>query len=144
MIETDGMGEVFLSRLREMKLKLNGFRSGSKSMKPDQYYNLKTEAWFYARDLFEEGKVSIPDDQKLINQLAAVKYEVRDSGGRLKIESKKDMKLKMGGSPDRADAVIIALWCSKFLRDPERDFARSKGLPRNPRGNSYGWQTHTT
>jgi len=137
MIETDGMGEVFLSRLREMGLKLRGFKSGSKSAHPDQYYNLKTEAWFYARDLFEEGLVSIPDDTRLINQLAACKYEVRDSGGKLKIESKKTMKGKMGGSPDRADAVIVTLWCNKFQRDPKRDFARrvAKKIRRNP----YGW-----
>ena len=139
MVETDGMGEVFLSRLREMGLKLKGFKSGSKSSRPEQYYNLKTEAWFYARDLFEEGKVSIPDDARLINQLASCKYEIRDSGGKLKIESKKTMKQKMGGSPDRADAVIVALWCSKFQRDPKRDFARSR-MNKPKRGNSYGWK----
>ena len=139
MVETDGMGEVFLSRLKEMGIKLKGFKAGSKSAKPDQYYNLKTEAWFFARDLFEEGKVSIPDDDRLINQLASCKYEIRDSGGKLKIESKKDMKQKMGGSPDRADAVIVALWCSKFQRDPKRDFARSI-MNKPKRGNSYGWK----
>jgi len=139
MIETDGMGEVFLSRLREMGLKLRGFKSGSKSSHPDQYYNLKTEAWFYARDQFEEGLVSIPDDARLINQLSSCKYEVRDSGGKLKIESKKDMKQKMGGSPDRADAVIVALWCSRFQRDPKRDFAR-RVVQKATRNNSYGWK----
>ena len=140
MIETDGMGEVFLSRLKELGLKLRGFKSGSKSSHPDQYYNLKTEAWFYVRDLFEEGLVSIPDDPKLINQLAACKYEVRDSGGKLKIESKKDMKRKMGGSPDRADAVIVTLWCNKSQRDPKRDFAR-RVKRAVKRSNSYGWKT---
>jgi len=147
MVETDGMGEIFLSRLREMGIKASGFRSGSKSSKPDKYYNLKTEAWFYVRGLFEDGKVSIPKDDKLINQLCATTYEIRDSGGKLKITSKKDMKGKMGGSPDRADALIVALWCGKFMRDSSRDFTRGNSSRGNQmhhllNGSSkdgYGW-----
>jgi len=144
LVETDGMGEIFLSRLRAMGIKATPFKSGGNSLVSDKdvYYNLKTEAWFYARTLFEDGEVSIPDDKQLINQLASVKYEVREAGGKLKIESKKDMSKKMGNSPDRADAVVIALWAAKGMRDPVRDFDRRRQPPK-VRENSYGWQTHT-
>ncbi len=140
LIETDGMGEVFLSRLRAMGIKATPFKSGSSASNKEVYYNLKTEAYFYVRSLFEDGNVSIPDDRQLINQLAAIKYEIREAGGKLKIESKKDMSKKTGHSPDRADAVVIALWAAKGLRDPKRDFARRRTLPNTQRTDSYGWE----
>ena len=142
LIEIDGMGKIFLQRLKGMGVKASEFRSGGNKFVSDKemYYNHKTEAYFYARGLFEDGLVSIPDDKMLINQLASIKYEIRESHGKLKIESKDKMSKKMGNSPDRADAVIIALWAAKGMRDPKRDFARKKSAPVTPRGNSYGWK----
>ena len=144
LIEEDGLGAVFLSRLRAMGIKAQPYRSGGNKnvAQKEVYYNHKTEAWFYVRSLFEDGLVSIPDDKKLINQLASVKYEIGESGGKLKIESKKRMSKKMGNSPDRADAVVIALWAAKGLRDPARDFARKRQPIKPVRDNSYGWKTH--
>jgi len=48
-----------------------------------------------------------PDDDKLAAQLGSIKWGI-DSRGRIKIESKDDMRKRGLPSPDRADAMAIA------------------------------------
>ena len=50
---------------------------------------------------------STPDDDKLAAQLGSIKWGI-DSRGRIKIESKDDMRKRGLPSPDRADAMAIA------------------------------------
>jgi hypothetical protein len=60
------------------------------------------------RELFEAGEIDIdPDDDKLAAQLGSIKWTV-DSRGRIKIESKDDMRKRGMPSPDRADTVAMA------------------------------------
>jgi hypothetical protein len=59
------------------------------------------------RELFEQGEIDIdPDDDKLAAQLGSIKWGI-DSRGRIKIESKDDMRKRCLLSPDRADAMAI-------------------------------------
>jgi phage terminase large subunit len=51
--------------------------------------------------------VQLPDDQDLIAQLSVRRYQI-NSDGRIKLESKKEMKARGLKSPDRAEAVIMA------------------------------------
>jgi hypothetical protein len=56
----------------------------------------------------EQGEIDIdPDDDKLAAQLGSIKWGI-DSRGRIKIESKDDMRKRGLPSPDRADAMAIA------------------------------------
>jgi hypothetical protein len=60
------------------------------------------------RERFEQGEIDIdPDDDKLAAQLRSIKWGI-DSRGRIKIESKHDLRERGPPSPDRADAVAIA------------------------------------
>ena len=60
------------------------------------------------RERFEQGEVDIdPDDDKLAAQLGSIKWGI-DSRGRIKIESKDDMRKRGMRSPDRADTVAMA------------------------------------
>jgi hypothetical protein len=53
------------------------------------------------------GEIDIdPDDDKLAAQLGSIKWGI-DSRGRIKIESKDDMRKRCLPSPDRADAMAI-------------------------------------
>ena len=47
-------------------------------------------------------------DEETIGQLSNILYEV-DSQGRMKIESKEDARKRGVTSPDRADALMLAL-----------------------------------
>jgi hypothetical protein len=70
-----------------------------------KYERLRDELWFRARDWFSARDCSMPPDQELVAELAAPKYDVRASG-KLKVESKDDMKARGRRSPDLADAFI--------------------------------------
>jgi len=60
------------------------------------------------RERFEQGEVDIdPDDDKLAAQLGSIKWGI-DSRGRIKIESKDEMRKRGFPSPDRADAMAMA------------------------------------
>ena len=57
---------------------------------------------------FEQSEIDIdPDDDKLAAQLGSIKWGI-DSRGRIKIESKDDMRKRGLPSPARADAMVIA------------------------------------
>ena len=49
----------------------------------------------------------MPDDQTLISELTAIRYKYL-SNGKLKIESKDEMKRRGQRSPDLADAFVLS------------------------------------
>jgi hypothetical protein len=119
-IDEIGVGGGVVDRVQELVdssktlrgIKVIGVNSASSAKSANRYINLRAEMWDYAKDLFEQGLVNIPDDQKLIDQLCAVKYDFK--GGRMKIQSKDDIKKEIQESPDRADALVQALY---YLKD---------------------------
>jgi len=72
-----------------------------------KFFQRRDELWWKMRERFEKGTISIPEDEILINQISDIKYG--PIGGRIKVESKKDMKRRGVGSPDRADALMMTL-----------------------------------
>ena len=55
---------------------------------------------------FRAGAISIPRDEALIEELAALKYQ-HTSRGQIKMESKDEMKRRGMASPDRADMLAM-------------------------------------
>ena len=140
-VDDAALGGGVTDRLREQDEHVLPVNGGSSSSS-EKFVNLKTEMWWYARELFREGKVSILNDPILIRQLGIVKHHYR-SNGKIIIEAKDEVKKRLGRSPDRADALILMLWGARFIRDKARDFSRRfKPLPeiKNP----YGWSYHVT
>ncbi len=80
-----------------------------KSSDSERYHNLRAELWWGLRERLNPEKelIALPPDDELLSELASVKYKV-DARGAIQIESKEDMKKRLGHSPDRADAVVLA------------------------------------
>ncbi len=53
----------------------------------------------------ERGEVSLPDDDDLRADLSALRY-VFTQDGRIQLESKDDVRKRLGRSPDRGDALV--------------------------------------
>jgi len=122
-IDDDGLGGGVTDRLREInRQKRLGYtiipiKNGAKAKDPDHYYNRAAEMWDNLRELLDEnfskflqgepGVIELPKDDILIKQLSNRKYRI-DSKGRIELESKDQMKKRIGESPDRADAVIYS------------------------------------
>lgn len=76
----------------------------SKKAKKD-YYNVRAEAGFMVRDMFEQGEIDI-EDEELGVQAANLKYGF--SQGRYLLEEKDKFKDRLRESPDELDSLIVA------------------------------------
>jgi hypothetical protein len=118
-VDSDGLGEGVASMLREQldeadKWVVISVKGSEKPTNPkSDYANKRAEMWFYCRDLVVEGRVQIPDDLGLKEELSEVEYTY-SSSGKIQLERKKDVKERLGRSPDRADAFVYAVWGTRF------------------------------
>lgn len=79
-----------------------------KAARSDKFVNQRAELWWNLREQIRTQTISLPDDEVLKTQLSSPKYEF-DNKGRYKVEPKKDMKARGLMSPDRAEAVMLAV-----------------------------------
>ncbi|MFA5695993.1 MAG: hypothetical protein WC917_00810 [Bacilli bacterium] len=126
----DRLYEVLNSSLREDKIghRVVDVQFGRKADEFKRFYNHRAEVYWHLRErLRPDGqkwnKIRIPNDDVLKAQLSAIKFSYA-SDGRIKIETKDEMKVRGLKSPDEADALAIACW----LNRPEKP----KELTENP------------
>jgi len=74
---------------------------------PDKYPNLRSQLWFEVREWLRAGG-SLPDDERLAAELVAPVYVVTPRG-QSQVSSKDEIKKLLKRSPDRADAVCLAV-----------------------------------
>jgi hypothetical protein len=72
------------------------------------YHRLRDQLWFGLLDWLKEGG-AIPDDPKLFSELVAPTYFF-DARGRQEVEEKDAIKKRLRRSPDRADALCLAVF----------------------------------
>ena len=72
------------------------------------YHRLRDQLWFGCGDWLREGG-AIPDDPKLFSELVAPTYFF-DARGRQEVEEKEAVKKRLRRSPDRADALCLAVY----------------------------------
>ncbi len=56
----------------------------------------------------QRGHIALPDDPELIDDLTTVKWFTR--GGKIHLESKEEIRKRLGRSPDKGDAVVLWNW----------------------------------
>lgn len=70
----------------------------------DRYSNKVSEIWHVGKSFIRSGQwKGLPDE--LVSEMILRKY--KDSGGTVKVESKKEMKKRIGRSPDKSDAAMV-------------------------------------
>jgi hypothetical protein len=106
-IDVIGIGAGVVDRLTEQHFNVTGVNVGDRAVDNDRYINLRAELYWLLREEFRDAAIAIPPDEDLAAELASMKYAF-DSRGRIKIESKDDMRKRGISSPDRADAVMLA------------------------------------
>ncbi|HDR9253543.1 TPA: DEAD/DEAH box helicase family protein [Burkholderia vietnamiensis] len=106
LVDVIGIGAGVVDRCREMGLPVRGINVSESPAMGDKYLNLRAELWYKAREWLEARDCKLPDDQQLKAELATVRYGFQ-SNGKVKIESKDDIKKRGVRSPDLADAFIL-------------------------------------
>ena len=106
LVDVIGIGSGVVDRLREERMPVKGINVAESASSKQKFARLRDELWWSAREWFLSRGVWIPDDADLISELSSVKYSLLGSG-KLKVESKDEMKKRGMRSPDVADAFIL-------------------------------------
>lgn len=85
----------------------------------DRFHRLRDELWWMAREAFEKRVVSLPYDDELLGELTDIHW--REENGKIRVESKKELRKRGVASPNKADAFCL------------REFARRYCVSRLPR-----------
>jgi hypothetical protein len=93
-----------------MGVKASHKRTADQTLK---FSNIRTEAYWQFREALDPSQengspIALPDDPLLVQELCAPIYKVGSHG--VELESKDKVAAKIGRSPDRADAVVMAWW----------------------------------
>ncbi len=106
-VDEIGVGAGVVDRLRELGHPVRGVNVAHKARQDGVFLNLRAEGYWTLRQRFASGRISIPADNQLVGELAALRYGY-DSQGRIKMEGKDDMRRRGLPSPDKADALMLA------------------------------------
>lgn len=126
-VDVTGIGWALGGRLRELSSKHNHSRRDTSHSaevvrvnfgeRPSpgnekKFLNRRAEIyWSVGRELsrLEQWDLTQVDDD-VVHELTASRYVILDSFGKIKIEPKKDVIKRLGMSPDRAEALLLAFY----------------------------------
>jgi phage terminase large subunit len=116
VVDDTGVGGGVTDRLNELRTPITAFNGGEKAAN-DMYYNKRDEGYFRLQDYFLKGKLKILNDADLIDQLLALRFKYKSSGSKT-ILSKDDMRKQGLRSPDKADALMMAIYyCERAFKE---------------------------
>jgi hypothetical protein len=118
-IDGIGLGRGVYDRLRELGHKAQFIDSRGSPSDKTRYKNLRAELYWRLAEAFIEDKISIVDDDKLVEQLSMIKRKVTEDIRVLQIISKDDMMY----SPNSADALMM---CMAFRMGAVRSYKREQ------------------
>jgi hypothetical protein len=115
IIDSCGLGAPICDRFNELGKRVQRFNSASAARDEKRFGNLKSEAWWMAMEEIQDGKCGYIWDEETRRQLTSTKYRNIKSNGKILMEHKEDSKKRIGRSPDRADAYIMARYGLKNI-----------------------------
>jgi phage terminase large subunit len=108
-VDANGLGSGVADHLRRREhVRVADVNVSERARAADKYFKCRDEVWFGMRKWLEQGGC-LPDDGRLSAELIAPTYSF-DVKGRYVVESKSDIKVRLGRSPDVADAACLAVY----------------------------------
>lgn len=108
-VDGGGVGKPIISRIIEAGYDVTTRRNESSPHDKAYYLNLGAEMYFRVKRLIQQRVLIIPPDQLARQQLSERKALLVVGTQKYKLEPKQDAKKRLGYSPDRADAIVLAL-----------------------------------
>ena len=117
MVDVIGIGAGVLDRLREMGCRAEAFNASAGTKNKDAtgelgFANVRSAAWWLMRERLDPSRgsdLALPVNDLLLGDLTAPKWKIL-SGGRIQVESKDDIRKRIGRSTDDGDAVVQSFW----------------------------------
>lgn len=116
-----GYGGGAKLRLGDNEIEIVDFKGGNTSGETSadgaklKFYNKRAEAYWRTREALDPGQeggscIALPPDPEMVADLTAVRFDPKYmERGIVKIEDKKEIKKRIGRSPDRGDVVTMCL-----------------------------------
>lgn len=117
IVDDIGVGGGVVDLLRHHGRNVHPFTASARTKYRDvtglyKFLNMRSAAWWSMRERLDPSKqptVCLPPDEELAAELCAPRWEIR-AGGVLSVESKDDIRKRLGRSTDSADAVLMAFF----------------------------------
>jgi len=103
-----GLGRPMADALREAGWDINRVNFGGRARDSDAFVNRSAEMWYETARLIEKQELILIDDEVLMAQLTSRRCRA-NKAGKMELETKGEMKSRGLSSPDRADAVCMAV-----------------------------------
>jgi len=134
MVDSIGLGAGVADRLREQGLNVRDVNVAEVSALNPQAAKLRDELWMTLKDWLAKRSCRLPKDDELRGELVGPTYTFL-SNGKLKVESKIDMKKRGLRSPDKGDSLCLTFAGAGALVGGRASFwVKGKPLQRNIRG----------
>jgi phage terminase large subunit len=115
-VDDNGLGGGVTDRLRELGARVTPFNGATKADDKERYANRRAESYFKLRDKLMRGRMALPPNDKLREELLAICYTT-DTHGRILIEGKDILRSKLRRSPDHADTVSMSCEADRSARN---------------------------
>lgn len=135
VVDSIGVGAGVVDRLRELGQPVQPYTGSAGTKVKDRsgefgFVNVRSAAYWHMRELLDpafDPVVCLPPDDLLLSDLTTPRWDVTSGQPpKIRVESKEDVVARLGRSPDRGDAVVMAFWADKAgagarLRSPLRE-----------------------
>jgi hypothetical protein len=108
IVDTIGIGSGVADRLQQLGYPTEEFNGGQLPARKDQYLNQRASAYWRVKQALEENRLVIPHDEELFGELLAITWRPT-ADGKIQLEDKSALKGRLGRSPDKADALSMAI-----------------------------------
>ena len=117
IVDEDGVGGGVVDMLPGIK----GFMSNRKPLEiyqfgkptPANFFNIKTQMFYKLAEMINNHRIAVEDEtikEPLSQELSILRRKDVDKEGKLKIETKEEMKDLLGHSPDYMDAMMMRMY----------------------------------
>jgi hypothetical protein len=98
----------------------------------ERFHRLRDELWWNLREAFEKRQICLPMDDELLGELTDIHW--REENGKIRVESKKELRKRGVASPNKADALCLRefarRYCiSRVASKAQRQKQQSKTVP---------------
>lgn len=101
---TGGYGGEVVGRLRDLGYSPQEVKFSWKD--EERFVNMRAQMWWKMREWIRGG-AQLPRNEGLIAELSAPTYTLDNAANKIQLESKDDIKARLGFSPDIADAACL-------------------------------------
>ena len=108
VIDAIGIGKGVADFVKGAGFKVQEIISSGQASDTAHFSNIRSEIWGFLSKKIGEKLIVYPKDEKLRQQLCAVKYKV--GAKKFELEAKELTKKALGTSPDRADCFVYGVW----------------------------------